>query len=241
MNLVMMRLTPALASAVRSVVLGATLTLAGATLTSATRAAAQPVAPVAPVQPAAPRRVVVEGVDLTGVGYDVGSPTAPVVLVNFSDFGCPYCASFARETYPAIDQEFVRTGRVMFKYVPFALGTFLNGKQAARASECAAEQQRFWPMHAALYEQQRAWKNTIHAYPVFRAAALRLGLDEPAFARCYDTRRTDVRTERASILAKQLGVRVTPTFFVDGRRVEGALPLAQFRLVLGEAVRAKTP
>lgn len=60
----------------------------------------------------APRRVVVGGIDLTGVGYDEGSPTAPVVLVNFSDFGCPYCANFARETYPALAAEFVRTGQV---------------------------------------------------------------------------------------------------------------------------------
>lgn len=182
-----------------------------------------------------PRRVVVDGEDLTGVGYDVGSPTAPVVLVNFSDFGCPYCASFARETYPALAQEFVRTGRVFFKYVPFALGTFPNGKQAARASECAAAQGNFWPMHAALYDEQRVWKNTIRAAPVFVAAAARLGLDTAAFARCYDSRRTDPRTEGASMLAQRLGVRVTPTFFVNGRRVEGALPLAAFRAVLRDA------
>lgn len=188
-----------------------------------------------PPSPSMRRHIVVEGEDLTGIGYDVGSPTAPVVLVNFSDFGCPYCASFARETYPALAQEFVRTGRVFFKYVPFAMGSFPNGKQAARASECAADQGQFWPMHAALYDEQRIWKNTIRAAPVFAAAAGRLGLDGPAFARCYDSRRTDPRTEGASMLAQRLGVRVTPTFFVNGRRVEGALPLADFRAVLRDA------
>lgn len=178
------------------------------------------------------RRVMVRDADLTGVGYDQGRPDAPVVVVNFSDFGCPYCARFARETYPALEREFVRTGQVLFKYVPFAMGIFPNGKQAARASECAAEQGKFWPMHERLYARQRDWKNTIKAFPVFREEARRLGLNEPAFARCYDTRRTDRRTEAASIQAKRLGIRATPTFYVDGRAVEGALPLAQFQTLL---------
>ncbi len=181
------------------------------------------------------------GIDLTGVGYDEGSPTAPVVVVNFSDFGCPYCATFARETYPPLAREFVQTGQVLFKYVPFAMGIFPNGKQAARASECAAEQGKFWPMHARLYARQRDWKNTIKAYPVFREEALRLGLDEPRFARCYDTRRTDRRTEAASIQARRLGLRATPTFFIDGRAVEGALPLPQFQLLLRSQAREQQP
>ncbi len=193
----------------------------------------------AAARPPLQRRVVVDGVDLTGVGYDEGSPTAPVVVVNFSDFGCPYCASFSRETYPSLAREFVETGRVLFKYVPFAMGSFPNGKQAARASECAAEQGRFWPMHARLYARQREWKNTVAAFPVFREEAARLGLDAAAFARCYDTRVTDRRTERASIIAKRLGVRATPTFYVDGRAVEGALPLAQFQVLLRSLTQAK--
>lgn len=185
----------------------------------------------------APRRVEVGGIDLTGVGYDVGSPTAPVVVVNFSDFGCPYCAGFSRETYPALAREFVATGKVFFKYVPFAMGTFPNGKQAARASECAAEQGRFWPMHARLYARQRDWTNTLRAFPVFGDEAASLALDTAAFARCYDTRVTDRRTEGASIIAKRLGIRATPTFYLNGRAVEGALPLAQFQGVLRSLVR----
>lgn len=198
---------------------------------------AQPAAALPP----SPRRVVVDGVDLTGVGYDEGSPTAPVVVVNFSDYGCPYCARFAQESYPALAREFVQTGQVLYKYVPFAMGTFFNGKQAARASECAAEQGKFWPMHARLYARQRDWKKTIDAFSVFEPEARRLGLDGAAFARCYETRVTDRRTERASILAQRLGIRATPTFYVNGRVVEGALPLAQFQALLRTLTQEKRP
>ncbi len=179
-----------------------------------------------------PRRVVVDGIDLTGVGFDEGSLTAPVVVVNFSDFGCPYCAEFSRDTYPALAREFVQTGKVFYKYVPFAVGWFPNGKQAARASECAAEQGRFWPMQARLYARQTDWKNTLRALPVFREEAVRLGLNAPVFARCYETHRTDRRTDSATIIAKRLRIRATPTFYVNGRPVEGALPLVQFQTLL---------
>ncbi|MGZ8471665.1 MAG: DsbA family protein [Gemmatirosa sp.] len=187
------------------------------------------------------RGVVDDKIHLTGIVHDERSPTAPVVVVNFSDFGCPYCASFARETYPALGREFVQTGKVLFKYVPFAKLPIANGKQAARASECAAEQGKFWPMQARLYARQRDSKNTVAAFPVFREEAARLGIDAAAFARCYDTRVTDRRTERASIIAKRLGVRATPTFYVDGRAVEGALPLAQFQVLLRTLTQEKQP
>ena len=186
---------------------------------------------------ASPRHVIVHGLDLTGIGYDVGSPTAPVVVVNFSDFGCPYCASFSRETYPALAREFVATGEVFYKYVPIGLGMFFNGKQAARAAECAAEQGKFWRMHERLYARQGDWTHMLRALPLFRGEARRLGLDVAAFTRCYDTRATDPRTERGGIIAKRLGLRATPTFYVNGRAVEGALPLAQFRTLLRGVAR----
>jgi len=188
----------------------------------------------------APRHVVVGGIDLTGVGHDVGSPTAPVVMVNFSDFGCPYCASFSRETYPALAREFIATGQVFYKYVPIGLGTFFNGKQAARASECAAEQGKFWPMHERLYARQRDWTHMLRALPLFQEEAQRVGLDSAAFTRCYETRVTDRRTEGASIVAKRLRLRATPLFYIDGRAVEGALPLPQFQSLLRTLTREKT-
>lgn len=177
-----------------------------------------------------------QGVDLTGVGYDKGSPAAPVVVVNFSDFGCPFCGSFARQTEPAIEKVYVQTGKVFFKYVPFVMGMFPNGDEAAHASECAAEQGRFWPMHDALYANQTEWKKARDPVPAFERYAKGIGLDVPRFAKCYAIPDVNPGTMRANVAAGKLGIRVTPSFVVNGKGVEGALPLPQFRQLLDGAI-----
>lgn len=207
----------------------------GATPTRPAPAAATP-APAASSE-RSPRRVVVQGVDLTGVGYDKGSPTAPLVVVNFSDFGCPFCGSFARQTEPEIEKEYVQTGKVFFKYVPFVMGMFPNGDQAAHAVECAAEQGRFWPMHDALYANQAEWKKARDPLPAFERYAKGIGLDASRFAKCYAIPDVNPSTMRANIAAGRLGIRVTPSFIVNGKGVEGALPLPQFRQLLDAALK----
>jgi protein-disulfide isomerase len=183
------------------------------------------------------RRVVVQGVDLTGVGYDKGSPSAPVVVVNFSDFGCPFCGSFARQTQPEIEKDYVQTGKVFFKYVPFVMGMFPNGDEAAHASECAAGQGRFWAMHDALYASQTEWKKARDPVPAFNRYAKAAGLDVARFAKCYAVPEVSPGTMRANIVAGRLGIRVTPSFVVNGKGVEGALPLPQFRQLLDAALK----
>lgn len=202
--------------------------------TSPTPAATTPTAASSSERSA--RRVVVEGVDLTGVGYDRGSVSAPVVVVNFSDFGCPFCGSFARQTEPEIEKEYVQTGKVFFKYVPFVMGMFPNGEEAARASECAADQGGFWRMHDALYAGQAEWKKARDPSAAFQRYAGRIGLDGPRFVKCYAVPEVNPRTMRADVAAGKLGVRVTPSFVVNGKAVEGALPLPQFRRLLDAAL-----
>lgn len=188
-----------------------------------------------PAAVAAQRSVRVNGVDLTGIGYDRGDPKAPVVIVNFSDFGCPYCGQFERETYPELHREYVETGKVFFKYVPFVAGMFPNAQQAARAAECAADQGKFWEMHDRLYATQAEWKRDVAPYGLFQKFAAALGLNADRFSSCYVGQQTDARTRRATEAANRLGVRVTPSFLVNGRPVQGALPLAEFRRIIESA------
>lgn len=195
----------------------------------------QPVPPT----PSDARRVTVNGVDLTGIGYDLGNPQASVVIVNFSDFGCPFCSSFARETQPSLDREFIRTGKVFFKYVPFVMGMFPNGDVAARAAECAAEQGKFWAMHDSIYAAQKEWKRATAPANVFQRYASGLGIDAARFAACYADGHTDGRTAAATNSADRLRIRATPTFYVNGRMIEGALPLPDFRRLLNEELAGK--
>ena len=200
------------------------------------RSAPARAAPARPAPPAGPRPVFIGEVDLTGVGHDRGSASARVVMIDLSDFGCPYCAEFTRETYPAIEKEYVETGKVFFKYVPFLVGSFPHSGEATRATECAADQGGFWPMMKGVYEAQREWRKGPDPYTLLIGIASAAGLDSTRFATCYVSQRTDVRTARATGVASDLGVRVTPSFLVAGRPIQGALPLADFRKVIEAAL-----
>lgn len=171
-------------------------------------------------------------IDLRTLGYAQGDPSAPVTVVEFSDFGCPYCAVFALETYPELYSEFVETGKVYWRYVPFVMGMFPNGAEAARAVECAAEQGGFWPMHDLLYERQRQWKGSSDPEAVFAELAGSLDLDGERFDGCYAEDRGGDRTYAANYAADRLGIRATPTFLINGRMLQGAAPLEQFRAIL---------
>jgi protein-disulfide isomerase len=171
-------------------------------------------------------------VNLADFGHPLGSAMAPVVVVEFSDFGCPYCARFALQSLPELDAEFIESGQVRWQYVPFVMGIFPNGEEAARASECAADQNQFWPMHDLIYERQREWRGTSAAEPLFRQYATQIGLDVDEFAACYRENGPAERIAMSNRIANELGIQATPTFIVNGRIVQGALPLDQFRMLL---------
>jgi protein-disulfide isomerase len=172
-------------------------------------------------------------------GHDRGATRASVTVLEFVDFGCRFCARFAALTYPALAEEFVKTGKVRWRTVPFVLGMFPNGNEAARAGECAADQGRaaFDRMHDRLFDRQGEWQSASDPAGVFRAVARVAGLDVARFASCYASDLPDGRIRAANELADQMGARATPTFFVNGNRLEGALPVEQFRAVLLDALR----
>ena len=210
----------------------ARISLAALVVAVTSACGAPPVARAAPEPTATStigRRIVVDGVDLTDVGYDAGAPDAPVVVVELSDFGCPYCAQFALQTAPELRREFVGSGRVRWKYVPFLAGEFRHGDQAAAAAECAGAQGRFWEAKQAIFAAQRAWSTAAAPDTVLAHVVGATGVDRRHFAECYARRGGRERTARATAAAARLGVRATPTFLVDGRRLEGAVPLAVFR------------
>src|SRR5690606_38530672 len=166
-------------------------------------------------------------IDLRTIGYARGAEDAPVKVYEFSDFGCPFCALFASGTYEELHAEFVETGLVRWTFVPFVMGMFPNGAEAARSAECAGEQDRFWEMHDLLYEAQSAWKATNDPERLFNELAGRSGLDAERFASCYRENRAGARTAVNNRAAAALHVRATPSFFVNGRLLEGAPPAEQ--------------
>ncbi len=168
------------------------------------------------------------------VGHVYGSATAPVTVIEFSDFGCPFCRMFAVSTFPELQREYVESGRVRWIYVPIVTGSFPNGNEAARAGECAADQDRFPEMKDRLYISRADWTGTNRPAEVFAAIARDLDLDAAAFATCYNENAPAGRIRYNNLAASAAGIRATPTFVVDGRLIEGALPLERFRDLLDE-------
>lgn len=172
--------------------------------------------------------------DLDGVGHWIGEEGAPVVVVEYSDFACDACAQFASMTWPVVHEEFVRTGKVRWLVVPFELG-FRNSEEGARAAECAADQDAFWTMHDALYRDRDSWVDDRNPKDELVELARVEGLDAERFRVCYEDEPFESRTEAANEAARSDGVRGTPTFFINGFQVQGALPPETFRQLLRDA------
>lgn len=179
-------------------------------------------------------------VDLNGIGHVMGSPTATVTVVELGDFGCWACALFHQTTWPTIEREFIQTGRIQWRHVPFILG-LRHGDVGTKAAECAADQGKYWEMHDLLYTRHDEWTKPKNPEDLLHAYANELGLEDEAFERCYKDDHGKDRTRRATRAADDLGVSGTPTFFINGSRALGALTVEVFRGLLEEAERNATP
>jgi protein-disulfide isomerase len=171
------------------------------------------------------------------LGYVLGLESAPVEVVEFIDFGCSQCARFTRESFPVIYREFVLTGKVKWRTIPFVLGSFRHAALAAEAGECAAEQGRFLAMHDALLARQREWTASNAPQPLFAEIAKEAGADPRKYADCVRTERTRDRVRAQKDIALRLQIYGTPTFIVQReRRVLGAIPTDQFLAALRREV-----
>ena len=179
-------------------------------------------------------------VDLEGIGYVIGSPQAPVAVVELGDFGCWACALFHRTTWPIIEREFVQTGRVRWRHVPFLFG-LRHGDDGTKAAECAADQGQYWEMHDLLFTRHEEWTKPRNPKDFLHTYAHELGLDAEAFETCYEDDHGKDRTRRATRAADDLDVSGTPTFFINGSLALGALTIEVFRALLEDAERGVTP
>lgn len=174
-------------------------------------------------------------VPLAELGFDRGVDGAPVQVVELSDYGCGYCRRFHMETFPALKEEFIETGMVEWKFVPYVTGMFDNSRAALRAAECSLEQsaELFEPVNERLWVDQGVWKSSGSAADLVREWALAAGVDAAVYDACQAEGRRLDRIEAAGGLARELGVRGTPTFIVVGYGpLQGALPLDSFRQIL---------
>lgn len=173
------------------------------------------------------------------LGHVVGSPEAPVTVVEFSDPACPYCATFHDDVRSALVEEFVEAGQVRWITLTYVSGLYPDSRAAGLAMECAGAQGRYEAFLAHVYRERDRWLGaaSAEAARAFTRFALEAGVDVEAWGACVTREGTpaasvDARLRSVAALARETGVRGTPTWFVDGFPVMGALPLPYARSFL---------
>jgi len=150
-------------------------------------------------------------------GVARGRSDAPVTIVEFSDYECPYCARLT----PVLRQlEDKYPGQVRRVFMDFPLPSHRDALAAAAAARCADDQGRYWEMHDLLFENQKALRQAD-----LRQYAKKIGLTAETFEQCMSTVATADRVKAARSQGEKLGVQGTPTFLINGRMVSGAVPL----------------
>jgi len=197
-----------------------------------TVAAAEPAAPQAPAVAPTPATIVMDN-----IAAELGDAAAPVTIVEYTDYQCPYCARYAAETFPAMLTEMIDTGRVRYVIKDFPLDNIHpQARAAAVAARCAGEQDAYWPMHDALFAQQGEWSGQDALLnDILAATAAELGLDGDAFAACLADGRYDAAIQANQDEGFALGVNGTPAFFIDGFPISGAQPFDLFDYAVGLA------
>ncbi len=163
-------------------------------------------------------------VNLEDAAAELGDPNAPVTVVEYSDYQCPFCQRHVLETMPLMLSEMIETGRVRYVFKDLPLdGLHPEARGAALAARCSGDQDAYWEMHDALFETQAEWGGKgAGARDVYLSLATDLGLDEAAFTTCYDEERYAEVIEQNVQEAQSFGASATPYFFIDGFPIAGA-------------------
>jgi len=173
-------------------------------------------------------------------GYLLGSPTAPVEVIEFADFECPACGQYATITEPDVRTRLVNTGQIRVRYIDYPLPMHKNTWDASLAAACANDQGKFWEMHDALFANQDRWNSEATRRPrgPIGDLAKSVGLDMTKYDACMDadTHRAKIQSHLAEAEKRQISQ--TPTFVFNGLVVPGAIPYDAFKKYVDDAAKA---
>jgi protein-disulfide isomerase len=168
----------------------------------------------------------------------LGDPSARVWFIMISDFQCPYCKQFHDQSFAALRQDYVATGKVRMAFINFPLPMHANAWPAAETAMCAGLQGKFWPVHDALFASQKAWAERPGAQPMLDSIASTVGVDTAALNKCVTS-----HASRPLIMAdidrsERAGADATPTIIIGSAVTPGVRPTASYRHDLDSAVAA---
>ena len=168
-------------------------------------------------------------VEVAATGPADGPASAPVTMVEFSDFQCPFCGRLF-PTLTALKAKYGEKLRIVFRQYPLPSHQF--AAKAAEASLCADEQGKFWAMHDAMFKNQRAL-----AVDDLKTSAAAVGLDAAKFGSCLDSGRTAATVQSDLEDGKAVGVDGTPAVFINGRFLSGAQPIEVLSAIIDDELR----
>ena len=138
-----------------------------------------------------------------------GNERARIAVIEYSDYECPFCARYVANTYPEIDREYVKTGKIRYVFRDLPLSFHKQAFKAAEASHCAGEQGKFWEMHDRMFQNSK--ELTLTDLPRHAGA---VGLDVPQFQQCLDSGRFATAVTSDVTHANGIGITGTPTFVI---------------------------
>lgn len=154
----------------------------------------------------------------------LGDANAPITIVEFTDFQCPYCSRFVKMTFPQIDENYIKTGKVKFVIRDFPLEFHAQSQLASQAAECANEQGKYKEMHDLIFDKQSAWSENEKAPDLMKGYAGQLSLDTKKFDACMSSQKYLPEIRKDLIDGATAGVSGTPAFFINGKLLSGAMP-----------------
>ncbi|MBI1972139.1 MAG: DsbA family protein [Candidatus Aenigmarchaeota archaeon] len=173
----------------------------------------------------------------------LGDTNAPVTIVEFSDFQCPFCRATYRDVLPDLKANYVSTGKVNFVYRDFPLPASLHPAAfiAAEAGQCANEQGKFWEMHDKIFDEQNKQGQGTVAFSAdnLKSWAAEIGLDTSSFNSCLDLEKYASEVQKDLSDGEKAGVQGTPTFFIGNAKdgyvvIPGAVPYSVFKQVVDQ-------
>ncbi|MBA3671528.1 MAG: DsbA family protein [Gemmatimonadaceae bacterium] len=170
-------------------------------------------------------------------GYLMGSPNAPVEVVEFADFECPGCGQYSTITEPDVRTRLINTGQIRMRYIDYPLPMHKNTWDASLSAACANDQGKFWEMHDVIFASQDRWNGEATSRPrgVLSDLAKSIGLDMTKYDACMeaDTHRAKIQSHLAEAERRQINQ--TPSFVIGGKIYPGALPYDEIKKLVTAA------
>lgn len=164
----------------------------------------------------------------------IGPENAPITIIEFSDYQCPYCRRWHEQVYEPLLNAYPGKIRMVYRHLPLT-SIHPDAFPAAEAALCAGEQNAYWPFHEKLFSSDALGSSVYSQY------AQELGLDMDTFESCITEGRFKDAVQADLDFAVNLGVRSTPTFFINGLAVVGAQPLDIFKQVIDKELAGEIP